>query len=74
LASEPSPGCVQQEGQTGGNAVAEKRADFGYNGLGQITEIVRYDDTSGGRGNVVYGTPRTTSASSATCGPVIRGL
>ena len=42
-----------ETGQTGGNTVAPKRVDFGYNALGQFTSIARYKDTSGGTGNEV---------------------
>jgi hypothetical protein len=38
---------VTQQGQTGGNAVATKRVDFAYNGLGQFTTIDRYQNTGG---------------------------
>ena len=44
---------VDQTGQTGGNTVAEKRVDFGYNGLDQFTSIARYKDTDGGSVNEV---------------------
>jgi YD repeat-containing protein len=33
--------------------VAEKRIDFAYNALGQITTIARYKDTDGGSANEV---------------------
>jgi RHS repeat-associated protein len=39
---------LDQTGQGGGNAVAEKRVDFAYNGLGQFTAIARFKDTDGG--------------------------
>jgi len=42
-----------QTGQTGGNTVAEKRVDFGYNALGEFTSIARYKDTDGGMVNEV---------------------
>ncbi len=45
--------CVDQIGQTGGNSVAEKRVDLGYNALGQFTSIARYKDTDGGTANEV---------------------
>ena len=35
---------VTQQGVSGGNAVAEKRADFAYNNAGQFTKISRYAD------------------------------
>jgi RHS repeat-associated protein len=47
---------VTQEGQSGGNTVAEKRVDFAYNAAGQFTAIDRYKDTSGGSGNLVVET------------------
>ena len=44
---------VDQEGQTGGNTVNEKRVDFQYNALGQYTEIARFNDTAGGTANEI---------------------
>jgi hypothetical protein len=38
---------IQQQGQQGGNAVAEKRVDFQHNALGQFTLIRRYNDLDG---------------------------
>ncbi|QGJ68577.1 RHS repeat-associated core domain protein [Planctomycetales bacterium 10988] len=38
---------VTQQGQSGGNAVAEKRVDFAYNALGQFTTITRFSDLAG---------------------------
>jgi YD repeat-containing protein len=38
---------VDQDQQTGGNSVSEKRVDFAYNDLGQFTKIVRYADLAG---------------------------
>ncbi|QGJ68575.1 Hypothetical protein PBC10988_2360 [Planctomycetales bacterium 10988] len=38
---------VTQQGQTSGNAVAEKRVDFEYNTLGQFTTITRFSDLAG---------------------------
>ena len=32
-----------QQGQSGGNGVAPKQIEFGYNALGQFTSIARYD-------------------------------
>ena len=43
---------IEQAGVEEGNAVAEKRVDFGYNAAGQFTSIIRYKDTSGGGGNL----------------------
>ncbi len=42
-----------ETGQTGGNTLAPKRVDFGYNALGQFTSIARYKDTDGGTANEV---------------------
>jgi RHS repeat-associated protein len=47
---------IDQAGQPGGNAVAEKRIDFSYNAAGQFTDIVRYKDTDGGSTNLVFET------------------
>ncbi|MBM4002523.1 MAG: hypothetical protein FJ295_04435 [Planctomycetes bacterium] len=44
---------VDQQGQTGGNTVAEKRVDFSYNALGQFTTIARYKAVAGGTSNEV---------------------
>ena len=44
---------LDQEGQTGGNSVAEKRVDFAYNLANQYTTIARYNDTDGGSSNEV---------------------
>ncbi len=44
---------VDQTGQAGGNSVADKRVDLGYNALGQFTSIARYKDTDGGTANEV---------------------
>ena len=44
---------LDQTGQTGGNEVAEKRVDFGYNAVNQTTTIARYNDTAGGAANEV---------------------
>ncbi|MEQ9406875.1 MAG: RHS repeat-associated core domain-containing protein [Fuerstiella sp.] len=38
---------VDQEEQSGGTSVSEKRVDFSYNDLGQYSEIVRYADVAG---------------------------
>jgi RHS repeat-associated protein len=38
---------VTQKSQSGGNAVAEKRADFAYNAAGQFVEIIRHADVAG---------------------------
>ncbi len=38
---------IEQQGQQGGNPVAEKRVDFQYNALGQFTLIRRYNDLDG---------------------------
>ena len=38
---------VEQHGETGGAAVAEKRVDFTYNDLGQFDTISRYADLAG---------------------------
>ena len=38
---------VTQSGVSGGNAVAEKRVDFGYNADGQYGTITRYADLAG---------------------------
>jgi YD repeat-containing protein len=38
---------VTQQGVTGGNAVAAKRADFAYNNASQFTKISRYADLAG---------------------------
>ncbi|MEX0714117.1 MAG: hypothetical protein WD278_17395, partial [Pirellulales bacterium] len=35
---------VRQQGQTGGNTVATKGVDFGYNAIHQFTSIVRFTD------------------------------
>ncbi len=37
----------------GGNAVAEKRADFAYNAAGAFTSITRYKDTDGAAANLI---------------------
>ncbi len=37
----------------GGNAVAEKRADFAYNAAGDFTSIMRYKDTDGAAANLI---------------------
>ncbi|MGE3407544.1 MAG: Calx-beta domain-containing protein [Pirellulales bacterium] len=47
---------ITQEGQSGGNTVAEKRIDLGYNAGGQYTSISRYKDLDGGNGNLVIAT------------------
>ena len=47
---------IEQEGQSGGNAVAEKRVDLEYNAAGQFTTIVRYKDLDGGSSNIVADT------------------
>ena len=44
---------IDQEGQTGGNTVNEKRVDFSYNALGQYTEIARFNGTAGGTGDEI---------------------
>jgi len=44
---------VDQIGQSGGNAVAEKRVDFGLNSGGRFTSIARFNDTAGGSANEV---------------------
>ncbi|MEQ8788186.1 MAG: RHS repeat-associated core domain-containing protein [Pirellulaceae bacterium] len=44
---------VDQVGQMGGNTVAEKRVDFGYNAAGQYNTITRYKDTDGGGTHLV---------------------
>ncbi|MGH7192046.1 MAG: hypothetical protein ACREJM_00760 [Candidatus Saccharimonadales bacterium] len=46
---------VQQQQQTGGNAVAPKEVDFGYNALGQYTSIVYYNSLAGPRTDVATG-------------------
>jgi hypothetical protein len=38
---------VTQQSQSGGSAVAEKRADFAYNAAGQFVEITRHADVAG---------------------------
>jgi RHS repeat-associated protein len=38
---------VMQQGQAGGNAVADKRVDFGYLADGQYDQITRYADLAG---------------------------
>ena len=38
---------VDQDQQSGGNSVSEKRVNFEYNDLGQYTEITRYADVAG---------------------------
>ena len=38
---------VTQSGVTGGNAVAEKRVDFGYSSVGQLGSVTRYADLAG---------------------------
>ena len=38
---------VTQSGVTGGNAVAEKRVDFGYSSVGQLGSATRYADLAG---------------------------
>jgi hypothetical protein len=38
---------VDQDEQSGGNSVSEKRVDFECNDLGQYTEITRYTDVAG---------------------------
>jgi hypothetical protein len=38
---------VDQDEQSGGNSVSEKRVDFESNDLGQYTEITRYADVAG---------------------------
>jgi RHS repeat-associated protein len=43
---------IEQQGVMGGNAVAEKRVDFEYNAAGQYTSIERYDDLTGGAGDL----------------------
>lgn len=44
---------VDQEGQTGGNTVNEKRVDFAYNAIGLFTSITRYNDTDGNSGDEI---------------------
>jgi RHS repeat-associated protein len=44
---------IDQQGQSGGNTVAEKRIDLAYNALGQFTSIVRYKAVAGGTSNEV---------------------
>ena len=44
---------VNQQGQTGGSTVAEKRVDFSYNARGQFTSIARYKAVAGGTSNEV---------------------
>jgi len=45
---------IEQHGVQGGNAVAEKRVDFTYDGAtGQYAATTRYKDLDGGSGNVV---------------------
>ncbi|GAB5443819.1 MAG: hypothetical protein Fues2KO_41680 [Fuerstiella sp.] len=41
------PTQLDQAGQTGGNSVSAKRVDFGYNAIGQFTEIERFADLAG---------------------------
>jgi RHS repeat-associated protein len=38
---------LNQDGQTGGNTVAEKLVNFSYNSSGQYTEIARFNDLDG---------------------------
>lgn len=38
---------IDQDEQSGGNSVSEKRVDFSYNDLGQYSPIVRYADVAG---------------------------
>ena len=38
---------ITQQSQTGGNAVASKRVDFAYNGVGQYTSVTRFADLAG---------------------------
>ncbi len=38
---------IEQTGQTGGNAVADKRVDLAYDGTGRIVTIARYSDLAG---------------------------
>ena len=38
---------VTQQGQSGGNTVAQKRVDVAHTALGQFSEITRYADTAG---------------------------
>ena len=44
---------LDQEGQTGGNTVNEKRVDFAHNAIGQYTSIARYNDTDGNSGDEI---------------------
>jgi RHS repeat-associated protein len=43
---------IEQQGVQGGNAVAEKRVDLAYNSASQYTSIKRYDDLTGGGGDL----------------------
>jgi YD repeat-containing protein len=38
---------IRQHGVTGGNAVAEKRIDFSYDGLGQYATVTTYANLAG---------------------------
>ena len=38
---------IEQQSQSSGNVVADKRVDFGYNSAGQFESIQRYADTDG---------------------------
>jgi RHS repeat-associated protein len=44
---------LDQNGQSGGNAVDDKRIDFDYNALGQFTSIARYNNVAGGAAHEV---------------------
>jgi RHS repeat-associated protein len=46
---------VQQQQQTGGNTVANKEIDYGYNAIGQFTAIGYYDELSGPRTDIATG-------------------
>jgi RHS repeat-associated protein len=41
------PATITQQGQSGGNAIAEKRVDFGYNAAGQTNSLTRFADLAG---------------------------
>ncbi|MBC8351077.1 MAG: hypothetical protein H8E66_03770 [Planctomycetes bacterium] len=44
---------LDQDEQTGGNTVVEKRVDFSYNSIGLFTEIARFNDTDGNSGDEI---------------------
>jgi RHS repeat-associated protein len=44
---------ITQEGQSGGNTVAEKRVDLSYLADGRFDTISRYKDLDGGSGNLI---------------------